>query len=178
MRRFLLLLSYSLLLVGCNAEPSLQKYFVKKSEQQNFTVLDLSPEIFNLEGSKLNRDEKSALKSFDKVNLLVFRADSTAGKSFDVESKALKSILKDKKYELLMKVGSGKDGASISYIGKDDEHIDEFVIYAAKKGNGIAVARVLGKNMNPTGVMTILSLIRKSNIDTKQLEPLKNLMKG
>ncbi len=176
MRQFLIILCCSLFLTGCNSEPSLQKYFVKKSEQANFIVMDLSPDIFVTEKLKLNAEEKKALRSFNKMNMLFFKSDSVSTTAYDNENKTLKNLLKDKKYELLMRVGSGKDGASVSYVGKDDEHIDEFVIYAAKKENGIAVIRVLGDNMDPSGIMTLISMLKNADIDQKQLEPLKKLM--
>ncbi|AWI25821.1 DUF4252 domain-containing protein [Flavobacterium pallidum] len=177
MKRLLISLSCSLFLTGCNSEPTLQKYFIKKSGKSNFIVLDLTPNIFKMDKLKLTADEKKALDSFDKMNMLFFKSDSVSTTAYDTENKALKNLLNDKKYELLMRVGSGSDGASISYVGKDDEHIDEFVIYAAKKENGIAVVRVLGNDMDPSGVMTLLSLLKNANIDQKQLEPLKKLMK-
>ncbi|AWA29932.1 DUF4252 domain-containing protein [Flavobacterium magnum] len=177
MKRFFIILVCGLLLTGCNSKPSLQQYFVKHSGKSNFVVLDLTPGIFKMDKLKLNAEEKKALDTFDKMNMLFFKSDSVSATAYERENKALKALLKDKKYELLMRVGSGSDGASISYVGKDDEHIDEFVIYAAKKENGIAVVRVLGDNMDPSGVMTLLSLLKNADIDQKQLEPLKKLMK-
>jgi hypothetical protein len=73
-----------------------------------------------------------------------------------------------------MKFGSGKDGASVSFVG-DDEHIDEFVFYANKKETGFAVVRVLGKNMNPTGIMTLMSVLKNANVDLEQLKPLQQM---
>jgi hypothetical protein len=74
-----------------------------------------------------------------------------------------------------MKFGSGKDGASVSFVG-DNEHIEEFVLYANKKENGFAVIRILGKDMNPTGIMTMISLLQKSNVNLEQLKPLQQLL--
>ncbi len=51
---------------------------------------------------------------------------------FEAERAKVNSILKDEKYQQLMKFGSGKEGASVSFVG-DDEHIDEFVFFANKK---------------------------------------------
>ncbi len=75
-----------------------------------------------------------------------------------------------------MKIGSGKDGASVSYIGTEDD-IDEFVLFAKRKENGFAVVRILGDNMNPANIMTMLSLLKNSNIDMSQLQPLQALIK-
>jgi hypothetical protein len=37
-----------------------------------------------------------------------------------------------------MKFASGKEGASVSFVGTDD-HIEEFVFFANKEENGFAV---------------------------------------
>ena len=81
-----------------------------------------------------------------------------------------------KQYQELMKVGSGKDGASVSFVG-DEDHIKEFILFAKKKENGFAVVRILGDDMNPNNIMNMISLLQKSNVDLEQLKPLQELMK-
>ena len=163
-------------LFSCNSEPTLQKYFVENTENKNFIALDVSPEILNLDKTKLSIAQTDALKSFDKMNVLAFKLTDKNKAEFEAERAKVDLILKDKKYQQLMKFGSGKEGASISFVGSDD-HIDEFVLYANKKENGFAVVRVLGKDMNPTNIMTMLSVLKQSNIDLEQLKPLQELMK-
>ena len=166
----------SLFLYGCNSEPTLQKYFVENTENKNFIALDVSPEILNVDKTKLSIAQTDALKSFDKMNVLAFKLTDKNKAEFEAERAKVDLILKDKKYQQLIKFGSGKEGASISFVGSDD-HIDEFVLYANKKENGFAVVRVLGKDMNPTNIMTMLSVLKQSNIDLEQLKPLQELMK-
>jgi hypothetical protein len=64
----------------------------------------------------------------------------------------------------------------VSYVGTDD-HINEFVLYANKKDIGFAVIRVLGKDMNPTNIMNMISVLKESKIDLEQLKPLQELIK-
>jgi len=71
---------------------------------------------------------------------------------------------------------TGKDGASISYVGTDD-NIEEFVVFANRKESGFAVVRVLGKNMTPNNIMTLMSVLKESKIDMEQLKPLQQLVK-
>ena len=165
-----------LLLVGCNSEPLLQKYFVENSENKDFIAVDVSPSILNVDASKLTADQAKALRSFDKMNILAFKRNDKNQAQFEAERSKVNTILKDKKYQQLMKFGSGKDGASVSYVG-DDEHINEFVVYANKKENGFAVVRVLGKDMNPTTIMNMISILKESNLDLEQLKPLQEMMK-
>lgn len=166
----------SLLLSGCNSEPTLQKYFVENSEKKDFIALDVSPTIINMDKTKLTAEQKTALASFDKMNVLAFKLDKSNQKQYDIESQKVTQILKNEKYQNLMKVGSGKDGASVSFVG-DDNHINEFILFAKKKENGFAVIRILGNDMNPNNIMNMISLLKSSNIDLEQLKPLQGLIK-
>lgn len=74
-----------------------------------------------------------------------------------------------------MKFSSGKEGASVSFIG-DDEHIDEFIFYANKKENGFAIVRMLAKDMNPTMIFSMIGVLKEANLDIEQLKPLQDLM--
>lgn len=169
---FLVLLT----LVSCNSDPSLQKYFVENTDNKDFIAVDVSPSILNLEKSKLSAEQTEALNSFDKMNILAFKANDKNQAQFEIERAKVKAILKDPKYQQLMTFGSGKDGASISYVGTDD-NIKEFVVFANRKENGFAVVRVLGENMNPNNIMTLMSVLKQSNIDMEQLKPLQGLLK-
>ena len=165
-----------LTLVSCNSEPSLQKYFVDNNEKKDFISLDVSPSILNVDKAKLSVEQSEALNSFDKMNIPAFKANDKNQAQFETERTKIKAILKNPKYQELMKVGSGKDGASVSFVGTDD-NIEEFVVFANRKENGFAVVRVLGKNMNPNNIMTLMSVLKKSNIDMEQLKPLQELVK-
>ncbi|WP_289662702.1 DUF4252 domain-containing protein [Flavobacterium panacagri] len=173
---FTSILCLLLTLVSCNSEPSLQKYFVENSEKKDFIALDVSPTILNVDKAKLSAEQNEALNSFDKMNILAFKADKSNQSLFETERNKVKAILKDPKYQELMKFGSGKDGASVSYVGSDD-NIKEFVIFANRKENGFAVVRVLGENMNPNNIMTLMSVLQQSKIDMEQLKPLEQLLK-
>ncbi len=165
---------FCLFLMSCNSEPTLQKYFVANSENKNFMAFDISSDILNVDKAKLTSEQKEAIKSFQKINILAFKLNDSNKSQFDSERKKLNLILKDVKYQQLMKFDSGNQAASVSFVG-DDEHIDEFVLYANQKQSGFAVVRVLGKDMNPTSIMTMMSVLQKSNIDLEQLKPLQEM---
>ena len=166
-----------LFVFSCETKTTLQKYYVEKTESSEFVSVDLVPSFINTDKIKLTSEEKAALSSFKKMNILAFRTDSIDFAGYDKEIKEVKSILKDESYQQLMKAGSGNDGAAIYFVGNDDEHIEEFVVLAGKKENGFAVVRVLGNDMNPTHILNMLSLLKKSNVDLEQLKPLQQFMK-
>jgi len=174
MKSIFLFLTFSLL-ISCESKPTLQKYFVENIENKNFIALDVSPSILNLDQVQLTAEQKTALQSFDKMNVLAFKINDQNKAQFEIEKAKVNTILKDEQYQQLMKFSSGKEGASVSFVG-DDEHIDEFVLYANRKDSGFAVIRILGKDMNPTGIMSMLSVLKTSNIDMEQLKPLQQLL--
>lgn len=161
---------------SCDSKPTLQKYFVENTDNKNFITLDISPNILNVDKTKLSLEQSEALQSFDKMNVLAFKLNDKNKADFEVERAKVNSILKDEKYQQLMKFSSGKEGASVSYVGADD-HISEFVLFANKKETGFAVIRVLGKDMNPSNIMSMISVLQSANIDLEQLKPLQELIK-
>lgn len=176
MHKSIIILIGVLFVSSCETKPTLQKYYVKNTESADFVSVDLAPSVINTQNLKLTSAEKEALASFDKMNILAYKTDSTHTEKFDQEIKEVKALLKDDSYQQLMKVGSGSDGAAVYFVG-DEAHINEFVVLASKKENGFAVVRVLGNDMNPTHVLNMLQLLKKSDMKLEQLKPLQDLMK-
>ncbi|WP_298138742.1 DUF4252 domain-containing protein [Flavobacterium sp.] len=173
---YLVLIAVCSLFVSCNSEPTLQKFFVENQEKKDFIALDISPTILNIDKASLTGEQKKALESFDKMNVIAFKANDKNKAEYEVEKAKLNTILKDEKYQELIKVGSGSQGASVSFVGTED-NIEEFIFYANKKENGFAVVRVLGDKMNPNDVMNMMSVLQKANLDLEQLKPLQDIMK-
>ncbi|TRX36428.1 DUF4252 domain-containing protein [Flavobacterium sp. ZT3R18] len=173
---FITTLLVGLVFGSCKSEPTLQKYFVENTENKDFVALDISSNILNVDQAKLTVGQKEALHSFDKMNVLAFKLNDRNKAQFETERAKVNLILKDTIYQQLMKFGSGKQGASVSYVGADD-HINEFVFFANKNDAGFAVIRVLGKDMNPTNIMNMISVLKESKIDLEQLKPLQELIK-
>lgn len=167
---------FSLLLMSCSNEPSIQKYFVENSGKKDFIALDVSPSIINIDQSKLTPDQQTALNSFEKMNVLIFKSNGKNDAQYQSETQKLGDILKDETYQELMKIGSGKDGASVSFVG-DENDIDEFIFFAKNKDNGFAVVRILGNDMNPNNIMNMIGILQIANVDMEQLKPLQGLLK-
>jgi len=162
------------LATSCHSEPTLQKYFVEKSESKEFIAVDLSPTMFNIDKSKLTAEQFKAVETFDRINILAFQVTDSTKAAYEAEKTKVDAILKDEKYQELMHFGSGKDGASVRFVG-DENNIDEFVLYANRKENGFAVIRVLGENMDPTSIMTMMMVLKDSKMDMEQLKPLQEM---
>lgn len=171
---------YSIIIISvfffsCNNEPSLQKYFVENSELADFISVDVGSSIINTEKMTLSDEDKKALNSFQKMNILAFKKDSLNEKRYQAETKKVKELLKQKTYQQLMKMGSGSDSGALYFVG-DEEHIDEFVLFANKKENGFAVVRILGDNMDPSQILNLMKVIQRSDVDLEQFKQLKEVM--
>ena len=167
---------FNLMLMSCSSEPSLQKYFVESTESNDFIAVDVSANILRLDKKNITAEEDKALQTFEKMNILAFKNDSKKASKFEAERAKVQTILKDKKYQELMKMSRGKDGGAIYFVGENDK-IDEFVLYGSNKDTGFAVVRVLGDEMNPNSIMTLISLLQKANLDIAQLKPLEAMVK-
>lgn len=167
----------TLLLTSCNSEPSLQKYFVKKGETKNFVTLDIAPNFVNSDKISLTTEEKDALESLKKLNVLIFKKDSIDTGLYKTEKQNVNELLKKEQYEELMRVGSSKRGVSIYTVGEEDV-VDEFVLFIHQQENGFGVVRILGDDMNSNSIMPIIGLMQKGNLNLEQLRPLQDIMKG
>lgn len=163
------------LLTSCSGEPTMQTYFVDKSEQPGFSAVDLSPSIINTDKLTLTDEQRSALKSIHAINILIYKADSTDAKSYEKEAANVLNIIKTDKYDELMKFNFQGMGANLSTKG-EGEHIEEFIVYAHNPGTGLGLIRVTGDDMTPNNVMTVASLLQKANLNLDQLKPLQTLI--
>lgn len=176
MKKLLLLLTAAAAFTACKSEPSLQKYFVEHSEKQHFATVDIAPKLINAEKIKVTPEEKQALNSIKKLNVLMYKATPENKGEYAAEKQNVKALLKTGPYEELMHFGSSDKGASVSVQGEGD-NIDEFVVYFHEDTSGFGVVRVLGDDMTPTNVMTIVGLIQKGGINSEMLKPLQQMLK-
>ena len=163
------------LMMSCNSNPSLESYYVTNSENKNFIQVDVSPSVLNIDKSKLSTSETTALNSFNKMNILAFKGNDKNKAEYEAERLKVAAILKDEKYQQLTKFGSVQKSAQVSFVGTDDK-ISEFVLFAKSEEKGFAIVRVLGKDMNINSVMSLISILKNSNIDNESLKELKELL--
>lgn len=165
MKYLILLLSFFLLL-SCNSEPTLQKYFVDKSESSDFLVTDIPASIIKVNATNLTSEESEALNSLEKLNILAFNAPEEKSEMYEKEKGTIQKILKNPVYDELMRMGSGAAGATIYMKGNNDT-VDEFIVFGHQKNTGFTVVRVLGKKMKPEQFGDFLSAIKNANLDIK-----------
>jgi len=158
----LLVFVFAIGLVSCSSEPTLQSYFVEKSEDPNFISLTLPASILNIAVDSLEADQKEALATLKKLNVLVFRNNQKDLSVFDTESKTVVKILSTSSYTELMKLKAEAYQGSVSYLGSEDA-LKEIIVYAKGGKEGFVLIRVMGDGMNPKYLKPFLEALQSSN---------------
>lgn len=166
-----------LLLMGCSNTQSLQEYYVDNSENPNFLILDVPANIVKLDEQQMSSEQRDAISSLRKLNILAFKKTTENEDSYKVESAKVREILKNSDFKELMKLNTPYGKGVVKYIGEGDA-IDEVVIYGDSRDNGFALIRVLGDNMNPAHIAQLMQTLQSSDMDGEGLKELAGLFKG
>jgi len=161
------------LLVSCNNKPSLQKYYVDNQEAPNFWVTDIPTSLFAIDEKELSESQLKAYQSIVKLNFLAFKRDDNNSSIYENERKKVKEILSNDSYKPLIKYGGSKQGAIVKYLGSETK-IDEVIFFASDDTKGFGIIRVLGDDMNPSKMLTLVDVVKKSKLDTLKLKQFSN----
>ncbi|NNE78402.1 MAG: DUF4252 domain-containing protein [Pricia sp.] len=171
---YLLLLT---LVVACSSTQSLQEYYVDNSENPNFLSVDLPVSLLNMEKADLTADQKNALESLRKLNVLAFKKTESNTADYQKEKTNVQAILKNTEFIELMKMNTSYGKATIKYLG-DDDAIDEVIIYGDNDDKGFLLVRILGDNMNPAKMVQFLQALEKSDYNGEGLGKIGEFIKS
>ncbi len=160
------------LLASCNDSKSIQKYYVENQEDADFLALDVPTSLFT-KMEALDAEQKETMESIKKINVLALKASTDPAK-FEEEKAKLDNIFTDESYQLLMKYGGGNRKVALYFTGEEDA-IDELIVYGYDDEKGLGVARVLGKDMNPSNIMELMKSLDKEDIDVQGLKGFANI---
>lgn len=152
------------LFASCNNEESLQQYMVASQEKDGFMTIDIPINFIKPKSLDVPTDVQETIKSIKKVNLVAMPYQGNE-EAYAVEKEKLNKILKSDKYKSLMRMNAQGIKMSIYYTGSSDA-IDEVIAFGYAKDKGVGVARILGENMDPSKIITMMNNI---TLDSDQL---------
>lgn len=162
---------------SCNQGPTLQTYFVDNELKPGFISADIPTSFLDVEQVELTEEQKEAYESIDKLNVLAFSLDEDNKADYKTELAKVKSILKNAKYEELIRGGNTTDGRfKVMFIGEVD-NIDELILFANANHRGFIVARVLGDDMNAKKMMSLQSVVKDMNFENANLNGIQDFFK-
>jgi hypothetical protein len=160
--------------MSCDNNQSLQEYYVDNQGDKEFVAVDVPTSLFaNTE--KLTEDQKKTLETVKKINILAIPKKQENQTKIEAEKVKISNILKDEKYQLLMKYGVGDSKMEVYYTGSE-EAVDEIIVYGQDNMKGMGMARVLGDNMNPTDILLLVRSLQKGDIDMDGLEGISKML--
>jgi len=174
--KILSLIILTSLFISCASSPSLQKYYIDNEGNDNFVSFDIPASIIDLKES-ISKDDREVLESFEKLNVLAFVKNDSNAVAYNIERKKVKAIIKDSKYQELVRIKDKGRNFVLKYEGdENDTAVDEFVIYVAEKSKGFALIRILGNNMEPEKMIKLMNQIK--NINPKEMKKLEGVFKN
>lgn len=156
----LVLLFVAIGMTSCSDKNSLHNYILDHAEQTGYSSSTIPMSLLRQADMKLTKKQEEALDAVDRINLLFYRKDSNKPADYTTERNKLKTILKQKKYEELINLGSN---GVIKYIGTDDS-IEEIVVFLSDKEMGFAVTRIIGDDMTLEKFMELYKMTEQRDI--------------
>ncbi|WP_298534860.1 DUF4252 domain-containing protein [uncultured Algibacter sp.] len=180
MQRTIKYLMYSLLtafiLTSCGKGESLQSYYVDNQETKNFISQDFPLSMVDIDKSGFTEEQKEAYNSVSKLNFLGYKSSDDNLETFKTEITKVKTILSDEKYNDLMEFSDKGNKVSVKYIGNDDE-AEEVILFGSSPDMGFGIVRILGDDMSPDKMVTLIEALKKADIDKSQLDNIMNFFK-
>jgi len=118
------------------------------------------------------------MESIRKLNVLIFKGNDQNATKMEREIRVLDQIISQKQYNSLTDFGMLKTKGKLVFLGTEDK-IDEGVVYVRNQDMGLAVVRILGKDMNPSALLLLTNKINKADFISglgSQIEGLFNTL--
>ena len=175
MRSIFALFILALVCTGCKKEDSIQTYFVEHQERPDYSVVDISSSLLDLDKMDLNTEEKEALDSFDKIHVLIYKSSDSTQAEYEKELKAINKIFRNEAYPELFVLNDKSMNFKIHSVGESEE-VDEFIVLVNSNQMGFAAIRVLGDDMDANKMATLYAKIQSSNVNNDKLKGIMNFL--
>lgn len=161
----LLIFAVTLTFLGCSKTQSIQEYYVAKSEDPNFLVIDIPTSFLGINNEVLSQEEQAALDSFQKLNVLMFRKTAANATQFPEELEAVRQIINGEQFDPLVVVSDRQFSGKLLLEGSV-ERPDEIVFFGSATDDGFLLARLIGNKMQvEKAVVLAKALEREGALD-------------
>lgn len=151
----------ALVLAGCSATPSIQEYYVSKTEDPSFLVVDIPTSILGFETNSLSQEEQEAFDSFQKLNVLLFRKTAANADQLSTELTTVRTIIDNKNFEPLLVLSDKQYNGKLVFEGTVEKPNE--IVFFGSADEGFVLARLLGRNMPVEKAMLLARAIQREN---------------
>ncbi|UJH91959.1 DUF4252 domain-containing protein [Antarcticibacterium sp. 1MA-6-2] len=160
-------------MISCDNQQTLQEYYVDNQESKDFVAFDIPASMF-ANAESLDLEQREILETVKKINILAIPKKDANTETIEVEKNNLFNILKEEKYQLLMRYGGGTSRMEI-YFTSEEEAVDEVIIYGFDDSKGMGIARLLGKDMNPGDIMQLVRSLQEGDLNLEAFSGVKEI---
>jgi len=155
--------------LSCNQDPTLQSFYVENELKPGFTSLDVPVSMLKIDEEALDEEQTEAYESVEKLSMIAFVLDDKNQAQFETEYAQVQEILKNEKYQELIRGGNATDGKFVvKFVGQEDS-VDEFVLLGHSSDKGFTVVRVLGNDMNLNKIMKLSTVFENMDFEDMDL---------
>ena len=176
-KRLFLIPLASLLLTACQPSISLQRYYVEKTEDADFLVFNLPIQLESFFVDSLEAPAQKTLQSVEKINMLLFKADSSKASKMGQEIERVQKILGQDRYQELMSFQIENRKGGMFMEGKL-EAIDEGIFWFAGPEEALVVVRLITNQMNPQELVSLLNSLDYEKLNENLKQQLGPLMEA
>lgn len=164
-----------LLTFSCSNDTSLQQYYVDSENKSDILMVDIPASLLVVK-EDMPTDARQALESVDKLNLLAFKLNKNNNTAFNEEKVKVKKILSNSSYRNLLTINDRGVKIEVKYLG-DDDSMNEVIVYASDNSKGFALGRLLGDNMKPENMLSLLESVKNMDSDSEIFKTIENYFK-
>lgn len=150
--------------ISCNQGPTLQTYYVDNELKPGYAQYDAPTSLINVDKVDMTKEQRDAYKSVDKLNILLYTPNNTNKTELQTEIEKVNTILKNPKYEELVRGSTAQGKFVVKYIGEVD-NVDELILFGSSKEKGFVIARLLGDDMNAGKIYSLRTVLEKAEFD-------------
>jgi hypothetical protein len=171
----LLFFAVALTFLGCSKTLSIQEYYVAKSEDPNFLVIDIPTSFLGINNEVLNQEEQAALESFQKLNVLMFRKTGANATQFPEELAAVRQIIDGEQFDPLMALSDRQFSGKLLLEGSI-ERPDEIVFFGAAADQGFLLARLIGSKMQVEKAVLLAKVLEREGALNNAVEAVGQML--
>lgn len=164
---------FSLALVSCKDETSVQNYFVDHQDLPDYKQVDLAASLVDFSNTELTKEQQETISSFEKINFIGYKIKDGDMAAYNTELEKAKQIFKNEKYSELMEFSTDGTKFRVSTLGEDDA-VDEILMLVSANSTGFGIARILGDDMNPEKMVELFNAMQTADVDESQLKDIMN----
>ena len=138
-KKLMVMLLLVMAFTSCNQGPTLQTYYVDNELQPGFSSFDVPTSVVNVEKVEMTDAQRKAYNSVDKLNVLTFVLNENNGEDYKVELGKVNTILKNPKYEELMRTNLDGSKIVVKFLGESEASIDELILFGSSNDRGFAI---------------------------------------